>query len=230
MKKKGLTAFLVSASLVVGLTLSLIGVFPQPSAAQEKKPIVIGHLHPLTGGFAMFGTACSVGIEVAIDEINKKGGVLGRPLTVIHRDDKMSPEAGLREAKDLVLDKKADFLMGTISSGVAAAISGYSKEAKVIFVVTGARSTQLTEDKGHRYIFRIGADEFSRVSTVAQLAAKKWGDKAKKIVMINPDYGYGRACAEYFKEEYGKLVPEHRWFIRIGRSWEPLTSHPTSRN
>ena len=207
MTKKGRTSFWVGASLILSLTLSLIGTVPQRAAAQDKKPIVIGHLHPLTGGFAMFGTACSVGIEVAIEEINKKGGILGRPLSVIHRDDKMSPEAGLREAKDLVLHKKADFLMGTISSGVAAAISGYSKEAKVIFVVTGARSTQLTEEKGHRYIFRVGADEFSRVSTVAQLAARKWGDKAKKIVMINPDYGYGRACAQYFKEEYGKLVP-----------------------
>ena len=208
MGKKGLAGFLVSVSLLLALVLSLFGTYAQPVAAQqEKKPILIGHLHPFTGGFAMFGTACAIGIDVAIDEINRRGGVLGRPFAVIHRDDKMSPEAGLREAKDLVLDKKVDFLTGTISSGVALAISGYAKEAKVIFVVTGARSTQLTEEKGHRYIFRIGANEFSRVSTVAQLAAKKWGGKAKKLVMINPDYGYGRACANYFNEEYGKLVP-----------------------
>ncbi len=203
--KKSLTV--ASKVLILVLILSLFGIFPHNAGAQEKKPILFGHLHPFTGGFAMFGTACQVGIDLAIEEINKTGGVLGRPLAVIHRDDKMSPEVGLRESKDLVLNKKVDFLTGTISSGVALAISGYSKEAKVIFVVTGSRSTQITEEKGHRYVFRIGANEFSRVSTVAQLAAQKWGDKAKKLVMINPDYGYGHACANYFKEEYGKLVP-----------------------
>jgi branched-chain amino acid transport system substrate-binding protein len=206
MGKKSLAGFLV-VSLFGALVLSLVGIFSQPVEAQEKKPILIGHLHPFTGGFAMFGTACQIGIDQAIEEINRGGGVLGRPLAAIHRDDKMSPEVGLREAKDLVLNKKVDFLTGTISSGVALAISAYSKEAKVIFVVTGARSTQITEEKGHRYVFRIGANEFSRVSSVAQLAAKKWGDKAKKLVMINPDYGYGHACAKYFEEEYGKLVP-----------------------
>jgi branched-chain amino acid transport system substrate-binding protein len=206
--KKGRITVGVSHFFILVLLLAFLAISPQTAAAQEKKPITIGHLHPLTGGFAMFGTACQVGIDMAIDEINKAGGVLGRPLAAIHRDDKMSPEVGLREAKDLVLNKKVDFLTGTISSGVALAISSYAKEAKVVFVVTGSRSTQITEDKGHRYVFRIGANEFSRVSTVAQLAAQKWGEKAKKLVMINPDYGYGHACANYFKEEYGKLVPK----------------------
>lgn len=208
MTKKSFMTLLISACVVPCFLLALFGAFPQLVAAQEKKPIIIGHLHPLTGAFAMFGTACAIGIDLAIEEINSQGGVLGRQLSAIHRDDKMSPEVGLRESKDLVLARKADFLMGTISSGVALAISGYAKEAKVIFVVTGARSTQLTEEQGHRYIFRIGANEFSRVSSVAQLAAKKWGATAKRLVMINPDYGYGRACANYFTEEYGKLVPD----------------------
>ena len=208
MIKKSFAGFLVSVGLSLALILSLFGAYAQSAAAQpEKKPILIGHLHPLTGPFAMFGTACSVGIDVAIDEINRQGGVLGRPFKVINRDDRNSPEVGLREAKDLVLNKKVDFLMGNISSTVALAISSFAKDAKVIYVVTGSRSNQITEEKGHRYVFRIGANTFSRVSTVAQLAARKWGDKAKKVVMINPDYEYGRACGDYFMEEYGKLVP-----------------------
>ena len=207
MKRKNLKGFSLSISLILILVVSFVGVFPQTVAAASKKPILIGHLHPFTGPFAMFGTACATGIDVAIEEINQAGGVLGRPFKVINKDTKISPSVGLREAKDLVISKKVDFLMGNISSGVALAISGFAKQAKVIYVVTGSRSTKITEDKGHRYVFRIGADEFSRVSSVAQLAAKKWGDKNKKIVMINPDYGYGHACAKYFKEEYGKCVP-----------------------
>lgn len=208
MGKKNFGQFLVSVSLLLALVLSLFGAFAQPAAAQaEKKPILIGHLHPLTGPFAMFGIACSVGIDVAIEEINQKGGVLGRPLKVINRDDRNSPEVGLREAKDLVLNRKVDFLMGNISSAVSLAISSFAKDSKVIYIVTGSRSNQITEEKGHRYVFRIGAHVYSRVSSVAQLAAKKWGDKAKKVVMINNDYVYGRDCAETFMEVYGKHVP-----------------------
>ena len=206
MRKKN--KILTRASLIMALGVFVLAGFGQSTLAASKAPIIIGHLHPFTGPFAMFGTACAIGIDVAVDEINADGGVLGRPLKVINRDTKLSPNLGLREAKDLVLSKKVDFLMGNISSGVALAISGFAKQAKVIYVVTGSRSTQITEEKWHRYVFRIGANEFSRVSTVAQLAAKKWGDKGKKVVMINPDYGYGHACANYFKEEYGKLVPD----------------------
>ena len=225
MTKKNSVAFFVSVSLILALGIFLMGTFTQPATAaslKDKEPILIGHLHPFTGGFAMFGTACAIGIDVAIDEINQAGGVLGRPLKVINRDTKMSPSVGLRQAKDLVLSKKVDFLMGNISSGVALAISAFAKQAKVIYVVTGARSTKITEDEGHRYVFRIGANEFSRVSTVAQLAATKWGDKAKKVVMINPDYGYGHACANYFLEEYGKRVAGvkviHKDWPKLGTS------------
>jgi len=207
MNRRNVKKVSLSISLIFILVAFWVGITPQTVAATSTKPILIGHLHPFTGPFAMFGTACATGIEVAIEEINQAGGVLGRPFKVINRDTKISPSVGLREAKDLVISKKVDFLMGNISSGVALAISGYAKQAKVIYVVTGSRSTKITEDKGHRYVFRIGADEFARVSSVAQLAAKKWGDKNKKIVMINPDYGYGHACAKYFEEEYGKCVP-----------------------
>ena len=207
MNMRNLDRFSLGIRFVALLVVFFLGIFSQTVAASPQNPIVIGHLHPFTGPFAMFGTACATGIDVAIQEINQAGGVLGRPFKVINRDTKISPNVGLREAKDLVMGKKVDFLTGTISSGVASAISEYAKQAKVIFVVTGARSTQITEEKGHRYVFRIGADEFARVSSVAQLAAKKWGDKNKKIVMINPDYGYGHACAKYFKEEYEKCVP-----------------------
>ena len=199
---------MVALAVVVVVSLVIVGrAKPAPAPTiWEEQPIIIGHVHPFTGGFSMFGTACATGIDVAIDEINLSGGVLGRPLKVINRDSRLSPEVGLREAKDLVLTQHVDFLMGNISSTVAAAISDFAKGQKCIYIITGSRDTPLTEEKGHRYVFRIGANTYSRVFTVASLAAEQWPG-AKKVVMLNPDYEYGYECGRDFMEVYGKLVP-----------------------
>lgn len=104
--------------------MAYISFFPiERSFAQ--KPILIGHVHSISGPMAMYGKSCQIAGEIAVEEINKAGGVLGRPIKQITRDDKLSPEVGLREAKSLVLDEKVDFLTGTISSAVAQAIAGY---------------------------------------------------------------------------------------------------------
>ncbi|MBW2113119.1 MAG: ABC transporter substrate-binding protein, partial [Deltaproteobacteria bacterium] len=119
MKKMQMITFVFT--LVCGLILG--GVATQVSATNE--PIVIGFIHTLSGPVAMYGKSGEIGGQIAVEEINAAGGVLGRPLKMVSRDDKLSPEVGLREAKSLVLDQKADFLTGTISSAVTQAISEY---------------------------------------------------------------------------------------------------------
>ena len=100
---------------------------------QAVKPIKIGFLHSLSGGIGqVYGVPDLASVRIAIEEINKAGGVLGRPLEVIARDDKLSPEAGLRETKDLILNQKVDWIQGTVSSAVALATSAYCKKAKKI--------------------------------------------------------------------------------------------------
>ena len=133
----------------------LAGGLAAPVQAQEKNPIVVGFIHSMSGAMSMYGISSEAGGQIAVEEINAAGGILGRPLKMITRDDKLNPEVGLREAKDLLLSEKADFLTGTISSAVALAISNYVKRDKKIFIVNISQSSSITEENWHRYIFRI---------------------------------------------------------------------------
>ncbi|MFH1629607.1 MAG: ABC transporter substrate-binding protein, partial [Pseudomonadota bacterium] len=76
-------------------------------SAQSAEPIKFGFLHSLSGGVGqVYGIPDQAGVKIAVEEINKAGGILGRPLEMISRDDKLSPETGVREAKDLILNQK----------------------------------------------------------------------------------------------------------------------------
>jgi len=102
--------------------------------AQAAEPIKFGFLHSLSGGVGqVYGVPDLAGVKIAIDEINKAGGILGRPLEVISRDDKLKAEVGVREAKDLILNQKVHWIQGTVSSAVALAVSAYCKGQKTIF-------------------------------------------------------------------------------------------------
>ena len=199
---------------VLVLSLCLTGT----TAIAETKPILIGHIHTLSGAMSMYGISSATGGEIAIDEINAAGGVLGRPLKQINRDDKLNPETGLREAKDLLLSEKVDFLSGTISSAVALAISNYCQRAKKIFLINISQSSSLTEEKWHRYVFRIDTNAVPYWGYAPALAlARSWKDK--KIVSLGFDYETGHNTLKAFKEKYNELVPEAKI---IDELWAPL--------
>jgi branched-chain amino acid transport system substrate-binding protein len=196
--------------------LSLAG----PSQSADKQPIVIGFIHSMSGAMSMYGISSEAGGKIAIDEINAAGGVLGRPLKMITRDDKLNPEAGLREAKDLLLSEKADFLTGTISSAVALAISNHVKREKKIFIVNISQSSSLTEENGHRYIFRINTNALPYWGYAPAIAlAKTW--KSKKIISLGFDYETGRNSLKAFKEKYLQAVPDAKI---IDELWAPLNT------
>lgn len=90
---------------------------------QGQQPIKIGALFILSGNFAGYGKSGSQGAQLAVDEINARGGVLGRPLQLIVVDDQGNPEVGVREARRLILQEKVDFLFGIDSSSVALAVA-----------------------------------------------------------------------------------------------------------
>jgi branched-chain amino acid transport system substrate-binding protein len=186
---------------VIGLVLVIL-MFP--SLSQAAEPIKIGFVHSLSGGGSVYGKPCLDAAEIAAAEINAKGGVLGRKIEIIARDDKTKPEDGLREAKDLVLSKKVDFLMGTVSSAIALAISGFAKEQKKIFCVATAQSTAITSEKGHRYVFRISTNNSAYCRSAARRAAEL---PYTKYYMIGPDYEYGHSSNKEFWTTLKKLKP-----------------------
>jgi branched-chain amino acid transport system substrate-binding protein len=206
--------FSILAAILLMMPLS------STSSAQtaEKKPIVIGFIHSMSGAMSMYGISSEAGGQIAVEEINAAGGILGRPLKMITRDDKLNPEVGLREAKDLLLSEKADFLTGTISSAVALAISNHVKREKKLFIVNISQSSSITEENFHRYIFRIDTNAVPYWGYAPALAlGKTWRDK--KIISLGFDYEMGKNAIRQFKEKYLQTVPDAKIVDEI---WAPL--------
>jgi branched-chain amino acid transport system substrate-binding protein len=209
--------FSMMLSVAAILILTIVG-WPGSSQSAEKTPIVIGFIHSMSGPMSMYGISSEAGGKIAIEEINASGGVLGRPLKMITRDDKLNPEVGLREAKDLILSEKVDFLTGTVSSAVGLSVSSYAKREKKIFIANISQSSSLTEENWHRYFFRIATNAVPYWGYAPAIAlAKTW--KAKKIISLGFDYETGKNSLKAFKEKYLQLVPDAKI---IDELWAPL--------
>jgi len=202
---------------LIALFISIFLVMP--AQAGDVKPIKIGFLHSLSGGIGqVYGIPDLAGAKIAVREINKQGGILGRPLEIIARDDKLSPEVGVRQVKDLILNEKVDWLMGTVSSSVALAASAYCAQSKVIWVVTNAQSAGITGGSGNRYTFRISTNTTNYTSSIAYGVAKYWPN-LKKVFILGPDYEYGHRSKKDFMHAYTKLVPGAEV---VGELWPKL--------
>lgn len=141
---------------------------------------------------------------MATKEINDAGGVLGRPLEFIFRDDKLKPDEAVKAARELVGQEKVDFLAGCISSGVGLAISAYAKEAKTLYFATHCQTSRLTWDDGHRYV----AHTTNNVNQYIRALAKKAASMPyTKWAHISPDYEYGHNVWEEFIAYLKQLKP-----------------------
>lgn len=205
------------ALVAVVLALTLV---PAGAIRSAEKPIVIGFVHSMSGPMSMYGISSEAGGKIAVDEVNAAGGILGRPVRMITRDDKLNPEIGLREAKDLVTTENVDVLSGTISSAVGVAISNYAKREKKLFFPTIAQSSAITEENFHRYVFRTTTNTVPYFGYAPAIALAKT-KRAKKIVILGFDYEAGRNAARMFREKYLQLVPDAKI---IDELWTPLNT------
>lgn len=203
---------------VLALFVGLMGAGP----ASAAEPIVIGCPLPMSGPMSMYGKDSAVALKLAVDEINAKGGVLGRPFKMIIRDTRLNPEVGVRETKDLILNQKAEFIIGFLSSGVALAASEYCSEAKKIIMVTMARSTKITEEKFHPYVFRVCTNFTARDAACLAEAALLWpANETDKVCELNLDYEQGHNAFQDTITKWRKLNPKSKL---VAEMWPPLGS------
>src|SRR5580692_4462899 len=127
----------VLTALVLGLVL--------PTAARAEDTIKIGFPIPLSGPTAVYGEPILKGAQMAVDEINAKGGLLGRQIELISRDSKANADEAVRLARELIIKDSVDFLAGTLTSAEAPAVSTVAKENKIVFVAPTSKSTILTD-------------------------------------------------------------------------------------
>ena len=118
--------------------------FPQIADAQ-KKPILVGFPMILSGGGALFGQPAKVGAEMAVKEINEKGGLLGQPIELLVRDCKSTPDEATRVARELIAKENVQFLVGGLTAAQGLALSEVGKTEKILYIAPISKSTAMTE-------------------------------------------------------------------------------------
>ncbi len=162
--------------------------------------IKIGVSGPFTGGSSSMGVSMRDGVRMAVDEINKAGGVIGRKLEVVERDDEAKNERGVQIAQELINKEKVTAAVGYINTGVALASQRFFQEAKIPVmnnVATGSLVTHQFDDQPENYIFRNAAHDSIQAPMIVEEAITRRGYKKVAILADSTNYGQlGRADLE----------------------------------
>jgi len=162
-----------------------------------SQPIRIGELNSYKV-FPAFLEPYKKGMELAVAEINAAGGVLGRPLEVISRDDNGNPGDAVRVAEELLSREKVAFLMGTFASNVGLAVADLAKQRKVLFLAAEPLTDKIVWESGNKYTFRLRASTYMQTAMLAPEAAKA---AKKRWAIVYPNYEYGQSATAAFKQQ-----------------------------
>jgi len=161
-------------------------------AAVAAEPIKIGVSGPFTGGSSSMGVSMRDGVRLATDEINKAGGVLGRQLQLIERDDEAKNERGVQIAQELIQREKVVATVGFINTGVSLASQRFYEAAKIPVmnnVATGSIVTHQFDDQPENYIFRNAASDSIQAPMIVDEAVTRRGFKKVAILADSTNYG-----------------------------------------
>ena len=163
------------------------------NTSKGDRPIRVGAMYLLTGGFATYGEFARDGINLALAEINQAGGINGKSLEVIFEDE----SEPVQKARRLVLQEKVDFLLGIDSSGNGEALVPTIPELERILMITHAASPKLTGELCNRFVFRCSINSPQNSAAGAEIAAT---EGYQKWTTIGPDYAFGRQSWEFFQK------------------------------
>ena len=198
----------------------LIGLFGAKTAAAAGKEILLGNLCTMSGPLQTGGESSTSGSELAVSEINAAGGVLGRPLKLITRDDEVRPSTGLKMIQGLYESQGVRLFLGGMSSGVVLGIAPQIEKLNSVFIVTAAGSADITGSKLNPRMFRIGDENATDGFALADLMYKEYPN-AHKWAAINQDYAWGHSSWQFFSDRYRKIDPQ--FTVAVSR-WTPMGS------
>ena len=191
--------FLKTVGLLAGLWTVCSGL----SHAQPA-PIKIGELNSYKALPALMGPYRK-GWELAQDEVNNSGGLLGRKVETIFRDDNANPGDAVRAAEELVSRERVDVLAGVTLSNVGLAVADFAAQRKAFFLASGPLSDKVVWDNGNRYTYRLRSGTHALAASVVEEAAKA---KKKRWAIVYPNYEYGQAAIATFKAALKKAQPD----------------------
>ena len=185
--------------------------------AAEKETIKLGVVFIMSGKMGGYGKHGMQAIQLAMDEINGQGGILGRKVEAIFADDELKVDKGVEITKKFITQDKVDFIIGPTSSGVALAMADIVEKEKKILVLTQSATNSLTDAKFNRYMFSTLSNAMMHSRAGAYLMASK---PHKRWMCIGPGYSYGYESWNSFKDKLKELRPD---IEIVGELWPKLT-------
>lgn len=175
-----------------------------PTSAHAQSPIRIGEINSYKA-LPAFLEPYRKGMTLALDEINQSGGVIGRPLELIVRDDSANPGDAIRMAQALVTRDRVDILAGTLLSHIGLAVSDFAKQRKIFFLASEPLTDKIVWENGNAYTFRLRPSTYMQV---AMLVPEAVAMGKKRWALVYPNYEYGQSAVASFKSMMKAAQPD----------------------
>jgi branched-chain amino acid transport system substrate-binding protein len=180
--------------------------------ARGETPVRIGMVDPFTGVYAAIAEGERVGAQLAAAEINKKGGILGRPLELLIEDSANDVGTGVQKTRKLIERDQVNFIVGDVNSGIAIAMAQVTSEKKVLHIVSGGHTDPITGSSCTWNVYRVCNSTTMDANAIASTLIEKLG---KKWYFLTPDYAYGHSVQASFEKilkanggtSSGSLIP-----------------------
>jgi branched-chain amino acid transport system substrate-binding protein len=205
-------------TLFIGLFLVIsLSLIPLAFAGEAKKPYRVAVSLCLTGVNADFALSCKAGAEVAVEQINGRGGILGRKVELVIRDDNLDPAEAIRVLKDLHLNAKCDAYLLSPPGVCQTPQLCYAKEHNLLTFAQQGQDMYYLNDLMYPYYFIMGPTAMQEAYGFAKYVAE-W-EEIKSFVIFAPDYNWGHANVESFTKDIKKLKPSIKC---LGHFYPPL--------
>jgi branched-chain amino acid transport system substrate-binding protein len=218
MRRRSLLALIGAAVAATSLSSAT------PARAADLAPVKIGEINSYTA-LPAFTLPYRLGWQLALEEINAAGGVLGgRKLEVFSRDDAGKPGDAVRAAVELTEQEKVDVLVGTFFSHIGLAVSDVAAQKKIPFLAAEPLTDAITWAKGNRYTFRLRPSTYMQCAMLVEEAAKL---PAKRWAVVAPNYEYGQSAAAWFKQMLTAKRPDVTFVAEQWPAQGKLEAGPT---
>jgi branched-chain amino acid transport system substrate-binding protein len=175
--------------------MAIAGLIAPVATAVAQDVIKIGEVNSYKAQPA-FLEPYKKGMELAVEEINASGGVNGKKIQLIVRDDNANPGDAVRAAEELISREKVDVLTGSFLSNIGLALTDFAKQKKFFFLAAEPLTDKIVWQNGNRYTFRLRASTYMQVAMLVPEAAAM---KKKRWAIVYPNYEYGQSAAASFK-------------------------------
>ncbi len=199
-----------NSSILIGLAVVIAGSLAGAPLALSAEPYHLGVALGFTGTGTLYSKDQLEGIQLAVDEINGKGGFLGKhPIKIFQRDTQTKPDVGVREAKDLILRDKVRAIINDYSSAVAIAVKPICREYKTLHLPSISNSENITKVDFSAYTYQLVPNTYMQAKAAALGVAKMAKEKNwKEYVTLASDYEWGRSTQEETVKNLKAAAPE----------------------